>query len=81
MIDRGRDSIPPLPRGLPRQAVSRGAGPAEAHAIIPAKAHSRHSRESGNPSILVKTPHASILPTQPYGALHHWTPVGWIRGS
>ena len=46
MIDRGRDSIPPLPRGLPRQAVSQEAGPADAHAIIPAKAHSRHSRES-----------------------------------
>ena len=40
--------------------------PADIHSVIPADAHPRHSRESGNPSILVITPCLSILPTQPH---------------
>ena len=68
--------VPPLPRGPPRQAVSREAGSADAHlrhsadapppvipqtpilhhscgcppSSFPQTSHTRHSRESGNPS-------------------------------
>ena len=41
-----------------------------------ADAPPRHSRESGNPSISMKTPRVFILPTPWW---HHYAPVGkWI---
>ena len=39
--------------------------PADTHTVIPAKAPTRHSRESGNPEISMKNPCLSILARKP----------------